>query len=264
VTVAPAVTTTDPLLSIHGITVRFGGLVANDDVVLDVPRGEVSAIIGPNGAGKTTLFNVITGAQRPTSGRLHFDGEDITDLPPRRRAGLGIARTFQNLALVPSLTVLENVSIGLGRFRRTGVLGALVRAPRTRAEDAMVDEVAWGALALTGLTGDAHVRADQLSYGGRRRVEFARALAMRPRFLLLDEPSAGMAEEETAEFVDALRRAFDSLDLTVLVVEHDMTFVRAIATHTAVLDFGHVLTAGPTGTVLADQRVAEAYLGSQA
>lgn len=263
-TVAPAVTTTDPLLSIRGITVRFGGLVANDDVELDVPRGEVSAIIGPNGAGKTTLFNVITGAQRPTSGRLTFDGEDITDLPPRRRAGLGIARTFQNLALVPSLTVLENVSIGLGRFRRTGVFGALVRAPRTRAEDAMVDEVAWGALDLTGLTGDAHVRADQLSYGGRRRVEFARALAMRPRFLLLDEPSAGMAEDETAEFVDALRQAFDSLDLTVLVVEHDMTFVRAIATHIAVLDFGHVLTAGPTGTVLADQRVAEAYLGSQA
>lgn len=263
-TVAPAVTTTDPLLSIRGITVRFGGLVANDDVELDVPRGEVSAIIGPNGAGKTTLFNVITGAQRPTSGRLTFDGEDITDLPPRRRAGLGIARTFQNLALVPSLTVLENVSIGLGRFRRTGVFGALLRAPRTRAEDVMIDEVAWGALALTGLTGEADLRVDQLSYGGRRRVEFARALAMRPQFLLLDEPSAGMAEAETAEFVDALRRAVDSLDLTVLVVEHDMTFVRAIATHTAVLDFGHVLTAGPTGDVLADQRVAEAYLGSQA
>src|SRR3546814_18146289 len=124
---------------------------------------------------------------------------------------------------------LENVSIGLGRFRRTGVSGALVRAPRTRAEDAMVDEVAWGALDLTGLTGDAHVRADQLSYGGRRRVEFARALAMRPRFLLLDEPSAGMAAEETAEFVDALRQAFDSMDLTVLVVEQELTFVRAIA-----------------------------------
>ena len=128
----------------------------------------------------------------------------------------------------------------------------------------MIDEVAWGALALTGLTGEADLRVDQLSYGGRRRVEFARALAMRPQFLLLDDPSAGMAEAETAEFVDALRRAVDSLDLTVLVVEHDMTFVRAIATHTAVLDFGHVLTAGPTGDVLADQRVAEAYLGSQA
>jgi branched-chain amino acid transport system ATP-binding protein len=264
VTVAPAATTTDPLLSVRGVTVRFGGLVANDDVVIDVSRGQVSAIIGPNGAGKTTLFNVITGAQAPTSGSLHFDGEDITDLSPRRRAGLGIARTFQNLALVPSLTVLENVSIGLGRFRRTGVFGALVRAPRTRAEDAVVDEVSWGALALTGLTAEAHLRADELSYGGRRRVEFARALAMRPRLLLLDEPSAGMAEEETAEFVDALRRAFTGLDLTVLVVEHDMTFVRAIATHTAVLDFGHVLTAGPTGDVLADRRVAEAYLGSQA
>jgi branched-chain amino acid transport system ATP-binding protein len=263
-TVAPPVTSTDPLLSVRGITVRFGGLVANDDVVLEVPRGEVSAIIGPNGAGKTTLFNVITGAQKPTSGRLVFDGDDITDLSPRRRAGLGIARTFQNLALVPSLTVLENVSIGLGRFRRTGVFGALVRSPRTRAEDALVDEVAWGALTLTGLTEEAHLRADQLSYGGRRRVEFARALAMRPRFLLLDEPSAGMAEDETAEFVDALRRAAETLDLTVLVVEHDMTFVRAITTHVVVLDFGHVLAAGPTGEVLADQRVAEAYLGSQA
>jgi ABC-type branched-subunit amino acid transport system ATPase component len=258
------VTVADPLLSVRGITVRFGGLVANDDVVLDVPRGEVSAIIGPNGAGKTTLFNVITGAQRPTSGRVVYDGHDITDLSPRRRAEHGIARTFQNLALVPSLTVLENVSIGLGRFRRTGVLGALVRSPRTRAEDALVDQVALGALELTGLRDDAHVRAGELSYGGRRRVEFARALAMRPQFLLLDEPSAGMAEDETAEFVDALRRAVATLDLTVLVVEHDMTFVRAIATHTAVLDFGHVVTSGPTAEVLADARVAEAYLGSQA
>jgi len=258
------VTVADPLLRVHGVTVRFGGLVANDDVDLDVPRDEVSAIIGPNGAGKTTLFNVITGAQRPTSGRVVYDGEDITEASPRRRAQHGIARTFQNLALVPTLTVLENVSIGLGRFRRTGVLGALVRSPRTRAEDALVDQVAYGALELTGLVDDAAVPAGELSYGGRRRVEFARALAMRPRILLLDEPSAGMAEEETAEFVEALRRAVDALALTVLVVEHDMTFVRAIATHTAVLDFGHVVTSGPTGEVLADTRVAEAYLGSQA
>ncbi|MDE0804402.1 MAG: ABC transporter ATP-binding protein [Acidimicrobiales bacterium] len=246
------------------ITVRFGGLVANDAASLDAPAGEVSAIIGPNGAGKTTLFNVITGAQRPTSGRIVFDGEDITDLTPRQRAHLGMARTFQNLALVPTLSVLENASIGLGRFRRTGVLGALVRSPRTRCEDALVDQVAWGALELTGLTDDAHLRADQLSYGDRRRVEFARALAMQPSLLLLDEPSAGMAAEETAEFVASLRRATEVLDLTVLVVEHDMTFVRAIATHTAVLDFGHIVAAGPTAEVLADQRVIDAYLGSQA
>lgn len=257
-------TATDPLLSVRDVTVRFGGLVANDDVALDVPRSEVSAIIGPNGAGKTTLFNVITGAQRQTSGRVVFDGTDITDLSPRRRARLGIARTFQNLALVPSLTVRENVSIGLGRFRRTGVLGALVRSPRTRAEDAMVDEIAFGALTVTGLADEADLPAESLSYGGRRRVEFARAVAMCPRFLLLDEPSAGMAEEETAEFVDALRRSVEALGLTVLVVEHDMSFVRAIATHTAVLDFGRVVTAGPTGEVLADAQVAEAYLGSQA
>ena len=257
-------TTADTLLSLQEITVRFGGLVANDAASLDVPAAEVSAVIGPNGAGKTTLFNVITGAQRPTSGRVVFDGEDITELSPRQRAHRGITRTFQNLALVPTLSVLENVSIGLGRFRRTGVLGALVRSPRTRAEDALVDQVAWGAVELTGLTGDAHMRAGNLSYGARRRVEFARALAMRPRLLLLDEPSAGMAEEETAEFVASLRRAVDLLDLTVLVVEHDMSFVRAIASHTAVLDFGHVVAAGATDTVLADQRVIEAYLGSRA
>jgi len=258
------VTVTGPLLSVHDVTVRFGGLVANDAVVLDVPRGQVSAIIGPNGAGKTTLFNVITGAQAASSGRVRFDRQDITELSPRQRAGLGIARTFQNLALVPSLTVLENVSIGVARFRHSGVLGALLRAPRTRAEDAMVDEVAWGALVVTGLTDVADLRADQLSYGSRRRVEFARALAMHPRLLLLDEPSAGMAEGETAEFVDSLRLAVEALDLTVLVVEHDMSFVRAIASYTAVLDFGHVLTAGPTNEVLADHRVAEAYLGSLA
>jgi len=258
------VTTVEPLLSVRDITVRFGGLVANDRVTLDVAPGEVSAIIGPNGAGKTTLFNVLTGAQPSTSGRVVYEGTDITHLSPRRRAHLGIARTFQNLALVPTLTVLENVSIGLGRYRRTGVLGALLRSPRTRAEDAVVDQIAYGALALTGLARDAHVPAGALSYGGRRRVEFARALAMRPRLLLLDEPSAGMGEAETEAFVDALRRAADALDLTVLVVEHDMTFVRSIATRTAVLDFGSVVTSGPTAEVLSDARVAEAYLGSQA
>ncbi len=257
-------TTVEPLLSVRDITVRFGGLVANDRVTLDVAPGEVSAIIGPNGAGKTTLFNVLTGAQPSTSGRVVYEGTDITHLSPRRRAHLGIARTFQNLALVPTLTVLENVSIGLGRYRRTGVLGALLRSPRTRAEDAVVDQIAYGALALTGLARDAHVPAGALSYGGRRRVEFARALAMRPRLLLLDEPSAGMGEAETEAFVDALRRAADALDLTVLVVEHDMTFVRSIATRTAVLDFGSVVTSGPTAEVLSDARVAEAYLGSQA
>lgn len=253
-----------PLLEVADVTVRFGGLVANDAVSLAVPAGSISGLIGPNGAGKTTLFNVITGAQAPTGGRVHFAGNDITAASRIDRARLGMARTFQNLSLVTSLSVVDNVTIGLGRFRRAGMASAIVRTPRLRAQDRAIRDVAIGALEFVGLVHAAMTMTSDLTYGDRRRLEIARALAASPSLLLLDEPSAGMGPAETAVLAAVIDRARVELGVTVLLVEHDMSFVRTLAEHCSVLEFGRVLAAGPTAEVLADERVAEAYLGKAA
>ncbi|HEX5367370.1 MAG TPA: ABC transporter ATP-binding protein [Acidimicrobiales bacterium] len=252
---------TGPLLAARSVTVRFGGLVANRDVDLEVPEGMISALIGPNGAGKTTLFNTISGTQRPTAGVVEFAGEEITSLPPSRRARLGIGRTFQNLSLVGSLSALDNVTVGLGRFRRTGLPGSILRVGSTRRQDRAILEVAAGALAFVGLADQAERPTEELPYGARRRLELARALALVPRLLLLDEPSAGMGPAESGALADVVRRARDDLGVTTLVVEHDMSFVRSLAERTSVLDFGSVVASGPTGEVLQDERVIAAYLG---
>lgn len=251
------------MLDVRDVTVRFGGLVANDDVSMSVEAGEIAALIGPNGAGKTTLFNVITGAQPPTRGRIHFDGREVTNLDRRVRARLGMARTFQNLSLVPSLTVEDNATIGLGRFRTAGLPASMLALPAARRQDRRVRRVADGALAFVGLHGSAWRRTGDLPYGDRRRLELARALALMPKLLLLDEPSAGMSPAETADLAATIRRARDNLGITVLVVEHDMSFVRTLAERTTVLEFGKVIAAGATTDVLADERVATAYLGTK-
>lgn len=251
------------LLEVRDVTVRFGGLVANDAVSLTVEAGEIAGLIGPNGAGKTTLFNVVTGAQPPTSGSVWFDGRDVTRLGRAERARLGMARTFQNLSLVSSLTVEDNATVGLGRFRRVGMPSTMLALPAARRQDARIRAVARGALAFVGLDLVAARRTADLAYGDRRRLEFARALALRPKLLLLDEPSAGMGPAETAELARIIRRARDELGVTVLVVEHDMSFVRALAERTTVLEFGRVIASGPTPEVLADERVAAAYLGTR-
>lgn len=253
-----------PLLSVRAVTVHFGGLAAASAVDLEIEAGTVAALIGPNGAGKTTTFNVISGVQRPTSGQVWLDGTDVTNASPVRRARLGMARTFQNLALAPTLSAADNVGVGLGRFRRTGLPGAVLRLPSSRRVDRATREVARGALEFVGLASVADRPAGELSYGDRRRLELARALALRPRLLLLDEPSAGLGPAETAELVTTIRRAVVELGVTVLVVEHDMTSVRALAEHTTVLEFGSVIASGPTTEVLADPRVAAAYLGTAA
>jgi ABC-type branched-subunit amino acid transport system ATPase component len=253
----------DPLLEVADVTVRFGGLVANDAVELTLAEGEIAALIGPNGAGKTTLFNVITGAQPPTAGHVRFAAEDITDLDRRARANLGIARTFQNLSLVDSLSALDNVTVGLGRFRRNGLLAAVLGLPSSRQLDRRIRELASEALRFVDLADRAAARTGDLPYGDRRRLELARALAMGPRLLLLDEPSAGMGPAETASLVRTIRRSRDELGVTVLVVEHDMSFVRTLAERTSVLDFGRVIASGATSAVLNDARVAEAYLGKR-
>jgi len=253
-----------PHLEVRGVTVRFGGVVANDDVDLEVGRGAIAGLIGPNGAGKTTLFNVITGAQPPTSGRVLLGGEDVTDLSRQERARRGMARTFQNLSLVPTLSVLDNVTLGFGRFRRAGLVRALVRSPRLRAQDREMREMGAAALEFVGLGAVTGVTTSELSYGDRRRLEIARALACDPDLLLLDEPSAGMSPVETAALADVIARAHARFGLTVFLVEHDMTFVRALASECTVIEFGRVIASGETSAVLADPRVAEAYLGTGA
>ena len=251
-----------PHLEVRGITVRFGGVVANDDVHIQVRRGSVAGLIGPNGAGKTTLFNVITGAQPPTGGRVLLNGDDVTSLSRQGRARRGMARTFQNLSLVPSLSVLDNVTLGFGRFRRAGLMRALLRSPGLRAQDEEMRELGAAALEFVGLGNALGVATSELSYGDRRRLEIARALACDPDLLLLDEPSAGMSPGETAALADVIARAHERFGLTVFLVEHDMSFVRALADECTVIEFGQVIAAGDTATVLADPRVAEAYLGT--
>lgn len=256
--------TSPGLLRVEEVTVRFGGLVANTEIDLEIPRGSVAGLIGPNGAGKTTLFNVITGAQRPTSGRVVFRGEDITEWDRRRRACAGIARTFQNLSLVDSLSALDNVTIGIGRYRRAGILTSMVMLPRARRHDAEVRELAAAALDFVGLAEVAAEPTGDLPYGYRRRLELARALAMGPELLLLDEPSAGMGPSETDELIATISRARYELGVSVLLVEHDMAVVRRLATQLTVLEFGRVIVEGDTATVLKDARVADAYLGKRA
>lgn len=251
------------LLEVSEITVRFGGLVANDAVDLVLAEASIAALIGPNGAGKTTLFNAITGAQVPTSGHVRFLGEDITGLDRKERAHRGIARTFQNLSLVDSLSAVDNVSVGLGRFRRNGLLAAMLGLPSSHRLDRRIRDLAMEALRFVDLEDRANVRTADLPYGDRRRLELARALAMAPRLLLLDEPSAGMGPAETAALVRTIRRSRDVLGVTVLVVEHDMSFVRTLAEFTSVLDFGRIIATGITSTVLDEPRVAEAYLGKR-
>lgn len=251
-------------LYLDGVSRSFDGFKAINELSLAVNKGELRAVIGPNGAGKTTLFNVITGAQPPTDGRVLLGGEDVTSLSRQERARRGMARTFQNLSLVTSLSVLDNVTLGFGRFRRAGLARALVRSPRLRAQDREMRELGAAALEFVGLGDAMGVATSELSYGDRRRLEIARALACDPDLLLLDEPSAGMSPVETAALADVIARAHERFGLTVFVVEHDMSFVRALADECTVIEFGQVIASGETAAVLADPRVAEAYLGTGA
>jgi ABC-type branched-subunit amino acid transport system ATPase component len=220
-------------------------------------------LIGPNGAGKTTLFNVISGAQKVNAGHVRFADQDVTAIGPVGRGKMGLARTFQNLSLVGTLTVAENVSIGFGRFRRAGLLASMLCLPLAIRQDQRLAVLTRSILEFVGLHGVSDRKASELPYGDRRRLELARALASAPRLLLLDEPSAGMDPAETADLVALLRCLPDAMGTTVLVVEHDMSFVRTLADRTTVLDFGKVIATGPTDEVLASPEVAEAYLGTR-
>jgi branched-chain amino acid transport system ATP-binding protein len=252
----------EALLRVEDITVRFGGVVANDGVTMDIPGKCVTALVGPNGAGKTTLFNVVSGAVRPTTGRVSLGGADVTGQTPRLRARHGLARTFQNLELVDTATVLDNVLLGTTRYARWSFARAMLPIPGVLIADERLREIALRAIRLVELEPYTHELAGNLPYGRRRHVELARALAAGPRLLLLDEPSAGMDATETAELGRLINRMVDRLGITVLVVEHDMAFVRPFADYVHVLHQGRLLRSGLPADVLEDPEVRQIYLGS--
>ena len=249
------------LLAVEDVTVRFGGVVANDGVSLTCRQGEITALLGPNGAGKSTLFDVITGARRPAAGRVMFKGVDVTTRSAHERARLGMGRTFQNLSVARELTVFENVLLGSARFRSYGPVAALLALPRVRRNDRMLEDITVRALEVVGLTGVADLPAGDLPFGDLHRVEIARALAMAPTLLMLDEPSAGMDRAETLQLAEALLKVRDRWDISILVVEHDIEFVRILAQQAYVLDFGQLIAGGPIDSVLENPRVRAAYLG---
>jgi branched-chain amino acid transport system ATP-binding protein len=263
VTALETPTATTALLADH-VTKEFGGLVAVNDVRLDVPRHSIVSLIGPNGAGKTTLFNMLTGLYKPTAGRILLDGRDITRSRPDQITGLGVARTFQNIRLFAAMTAVENVMIGRHARMRAGVFGSIFRPPWVRAEEKDTRERARELLRYVGLR-EAMLDqvAKNLSYGDQRRVEIARALATEPTVLLLDEPTAGMNPQESKALTDFMRKLRDELRLTILLIEHDMKVVMDVSERITVLDYGEKIAEGSPDEVRTDARVIEAYLGVQ-
>jgi branched-chain amino acid transport system ATP-binding protein len=254
---------TATVLEARMATRRFGGLVAVNEVNFEVKRGEIFGLIGPNGAGKTTLFNLFTGMQPASSGGLFHDGVDITKLKPHQIAARGMARTFQNIRLFPSVSAFDNVRAAKHLHTSSGVASGVLGLPKARRERKRTEVQSWELLELVGLTGRAQEEARNLPYGDQRRLEIARALALEPRVLLLDEPAAGMNPQEKVELSSFIRMVRDRFDLTVMLIEHNVPLVMGLCNRIAVLNFGQLIALGQPEAVQNDPAVVEAYLGGE-
>ncbi|MDK2931336.1 MAG: branched-chain amino acid transport system ATP-binding protein [Bacillota bacterium] len=251
------------ILTLDHVTIKFGGLVAVNDFSLDIRKGELVGLIGPNGAGKTTVFNIVTGQYTPTSGRVIFEGRDITGWRPDLIAAAGIARTFQNVRLFTGLTVLDNVLVSQHLRLKSSFLSAAFQLPDYVKEDEDARARGMDLLERVGLAGLANEQAGSLPYGQQRRLEIARALATNPRLLLLDEPAAGMNPEETTQLMRFICRIRDEFDLTIFLIEHDMRLVMGICERIRVIDYGVSIAEGTPQEIQSNPRVIAAYLGEE-
>ncbi len=250
------------LLTVEGLNMSFGGLRAVKDVSFTVAEGSIKALIGPNGAGKTTLFNLISGYLKPKSGVIVFDGREIQGMAPHQIASFGIARTFQHIRLFPGMTVLENVMVGLHTHTRSGFISGMLRLPASRREERFIREQAMEVLEMIGIEDLANKDATSLAYGQQRIVELARALAQKPKLLLLDEPAAGLNIRETAamgRFIEQIR----DQGITVFIVEHDMSLVMEISDEVMVLSYGEKIAEDKPLAIQKNEEVIKVYLGEE-
>ncbi len=249
------------LLEVKNLGISFGGLRAVDDFTVAIEKGSLYGLIGPNGAGKTTVFNLLTGVYQPTAGSFFLDGVKLNGKSTIEINRMGIARTFQNIRLFHKMSVADNVKVALNNHQTYGLMDGFFRLPRYHAQEAAMDVKVMELLEVFGLEKEAHLLASGLPYGKQRKLEIARALATKPKLLLLDEPAAGMNPNETEELMQTIRFVRDNFDMTVLLIEHDMRLVGGICETVSVLNFGTTLASGNTATVLDDPQVITAYLG---
>jgi branched-chain amino acid transport system ATP-binding protein len=251
----------EPILAVQGLRKVFGGLVAVSDFMISVPKGQIKGLIGPNGAGKTTVFHMLTGVLKPTSGQVMFSGKDITNLTSHEIARLGIARTYQKIRILHNLTVLDNMRYALVKDTRYTVFDMLISSPRYRREESRITSLAESMLDALGILSLRDHIASDLAYGQQRRLSIARALVVEPDLLLLDEPTAGLNSKEANEIADLIYKVRDEMELTIILVEHNMRVIMNICDDITVLDEGNIICKGTPTAVQNDEQVIRAYLG---
>ena len=251
------------LLDVKNLTKNFGGLTAVGDVTMHLDKGELVGLIGPNGAGKTTLFNLLTGVYEPSEGSVSLDGILLNSKKPYKIASLGLSRTFQNIRLFKDMTVLENVLVGMANQNNPHLLASFLRLPKFYSSEEKLYQKAMKLLAIFDLDGDAETLAKNLPYGQQRRLEIVRALATEPKILFLDEPAAGMNPQETAELTQLIRKIKEEFNITIMLIEHDMSLVMEVTERIYVLEYGRLIAHGTPDEIKNNQRVIEAYLGGE-